>query len=181
MGLLKDDFSTLDMVAGVMPWLPPDAAEVSRCDAAAFEAGGLPKERVLHEVFLLKAALGLEYGLGLLERLGLRREGLEQYHDLYLRRLAEGMVAGFAGQAELAVGLMGARFKAYAAALHDGLHPEDPHLAVADAFTRFCGAADARPLVTLCLDTCKAMHTRFLDSLTEYRGTPAAPPAREPA
>jgi hypothetical protein len=165
---LKKDLTTIDVVEGVMPWLPPDEDEVRRCDAAAFEAGGLARERVLHEYFLLKSALGLEYGLGLLETLGLRKEGMEQYHAFYIHRLAEGVADGFPSQREAAVGLLASRLKAYTAALHGGLHPEDPHLAVADAFSRFCGAPDERPLVTLCLDACKAMNGRFLRELTDF-------------
>jgi hypothetical protein len=168
MSFLKNDLSTIDVVEGVMPWLPPTEMEVRRCDAAALASGGLAPERVLHEFFLLKAALGLEYGLGLLEKLGLRKEGMEQYHAFYIHRLAEGLVSGFSGQAETAVGLLAARLKAYNQALHGELHPEDPHLAVADAFTRFCGAADERALVTLCLDGCKDMHGHFLGALTDF-------------
>jgi hypothetical protein len=156
------------VVEGVAPWLPPAADEVLRSDAAAFAAGGLSRERVLHEVFLLKTTLGLEYGLGLLEQLGLRREGMEQYHAFYIHRMAEGLLQGFPGQGEAAVGLLASRIKAYTQALHGNLHPEDPHLAVADAFTRFCGAADDPALVTLCLDTCKEMHGRFMKELTDF-------------
>jgi hypothetical protein len=177
MSFLKNDLSTIDVVEGVMPWLPPTEDEVRRCDAAALEAGGLPQERVLHEFFLLKAALGLEYGLGLLEKLGLRKEGMEQYHAFYIHRLAEGLVARFPGQAETAVGLLAARLKAYTRALHEGLHPEDPHLALADAFTRFCGAADEHALVALCLDACKDMHGRFLGALTDFGLAPPKPDA----
>ncbi len=167
MGFLKDDFSTLDAVEGVMAWLPPSEEEVRRCDAAAFAAGGLDPARVLHEFFMLKAALGLEYGTGMLERLGLRPEGLEQYHVLYVRRLAEGLLERFAAEGETAVMVLGGRMKAYSKALREGLHPEDPHLAVADAFTRLCGAADDRALVHLCLDGCRDMHSRFIGALTE--------------
>jgi hypothetical protein len=39
---------------------------------------------------------------------------------------------------------------------------------MSDAFTRFCGAADEHALVTLCLDACKAMHSRFLGALTDF-------------
>jgi hypothetical protein len=168
MSFLRNDLSTLHVVEGVMPWLPPSEEEVRRCDSAAFAAGGLERERVLHEYFLLKSALGLEYGLGLLERLGLRKEGLEQFHAFYIHRLAEGMVRGFPTGKEAAVGIMAARLKAYTQALHGGMHPEDPHLAVADAFTRFCGAPDEAALVAVCLDACKGMHDRFLEELAEF-------------
>lgn len=168
MGFLKPDLTTIDVVEGVMPWLPPGPDEVRRSDAAAFAAGGLPREKVLHEYFLLKTALGLEYGLGMLHTLGLRKEGLEQFHAFYIHRLAEGLAGTFSGQEETAVGLLAARVKAYAQALHGGQHPEDPHLAVADAFTRYCGAPDEHPLVTLCLDACKDMHARFLKELTDF-------------
>jgi hypothetical protein len=167
MGFLKADVATVDVVAGVLPWLPPTEDEIRRSDAAAFEAGQLPRERVLHELFLLKAALGLEYGLGLLESLGMRGEGLEQYHAFYTRRLAEGLYLSFPNDREAAVGLLGSRLKAYTKALHGQQHPEDPHLAVADAFTRLCGAADERALVTLCLEACRSMHKRFIDEIAE--------------
>lgn len=167
MGFLKNDLSTLDVIEAVMPWLPPTEAEVRRCDAAAFAAGGLDAARVLHEFFMLKASLGVEYGAGLLERLGLRPEGLEQYQALYIHRLAEGLVLRFRGDGETAVGVLAARLKSYSRALRPGLHPEDPHLALADAFTRFCGAADDRGLVGLCLDACRDMHARFMGALTE--------------
>lgn len=167
MGFLRNDLTTVHVVEGIMPWLPPTEDEVKRCDAAAFAAGGLAREKVLHEHFLLKAALGLEYGLGLLETLGLRREGLEQFHALYVQRLAEGVAMAFPSSREAAVGILAARLKAYTAALH-GAHPEDPHLGLADAYTRFCGAADNRALVTLCLDAAKDMHARFIKELTDF-------------
>ena len=44
-------------------------------------------------------------------------------------------------------------------------HPEDPHLNVADRFTRYAGAPDEPQLVTLCLDTCKALNRVFLDEI----------------
>ncbi|MGH7441322.1 MAG: hypothetical protein ACREKE_01470 [bacterium] len=165
MALPKGDLSTVDMVEAVMPWLPPSETEVRRSDAAAFAAGGLDCAQVLHEFFMLKVALGLEYGLGLLERLGLRPEGLEQYQVFYVRRLAEGLVGRFPGEGEAALGILAVRLKAYGNALRLGLHPEDPHLAVADAFTRFCKAADNNELVCLCLDACRDMHGHFLNSL----------------
>lgn len=167
MPFLKNDLTMVDMVEGIMPWLPPTADEILRCDAAAFAAGGLARERVLHEFFLLKAGLGLEYGLGLLETLGLRKEGLEQFHAFYIHRLAEGLVLSFPNEKEQAVGLLASRLKAYTQALHGG-HPEDPHLGAADAFTRFAGGPDEQALVTLCLDTCKDMHQRFIKELTDF-------------
>jgi hypothetical protein len=167
MAFLRNDLTTVHAVEGILPWLVPDADEIRRSDAAAFAAGGLDRARTLHELFLLKSALGLEYGLGLLETLGLRKEGLEQFHAIYVQRLAEGVAAGFPSSREPAVGLLAARLKAYGQALH-GRHPEDPHLAVADAFTRFCGAADDAALRSLCLDTCKAMNRRFLKELSDF-------------
>lgn len=178
MGFLKQDLATVDLVEGVMPWLPPTAEEVLRCDAAAFAAGGLDRARVLHETFLLKAALGLQYGLGLLETLGMRAEGVEQFQAFYVRRLAEGLLQGFPNEREVALGLLASRLKAYDQALHSG-HPEDPHLAVADAYTRFCGAPDERSLVGLCLDLCKAMHQRFIQELKDL-GSQASPQPEPP-
>lgn len=174
---LRNDLSTLHVVEGIFPWLPPSQDEIIRSDAAAFAAGGLDRARNLHELFLLKAALGLEYGLGLLETLGLRREGLEQFHAFYLQRLAEGVAESFPSNREAAVGLLAARVKAYTQALH-GQHPEDPHLAVADVFTRACGAPDDPGLLSFCLDTCKAMNRRFLKELSDFglKTTDAPPP-----
>jgi hypothetical protein len=89
--------------------------------------------------------------------------------------LAEGLVARFPGQGDTAVGILAGRLKAYTLALHGGLHPEDPHLALADAFTRFCGAADDRALVTLCLEACKGMHAKFIGALTDFGLAPRGP------
>jgi hypothetical protein len=167
MAFLQKNLTTVHVVEGILPWLPPGEDEVRRCDAAAFAAGGLDRARCLHEFFLLKAALGLEYGMGLLETLGLRVEGIEQFHALYVQRLAEGVAEAFPNSRETALGLLAQRLKAYSAALH-GKHPEDPHLGVADAFTRFCGAPDEPGLVRLCLDTCRSMNRRFLKELSDF-------------
>lgn len=166
MSFLKKELSTLDVVEGVLPWLVPTEDEIRRCDAAAFAAGKLEPAKMLHEHFMLKAAVAMEYGLGLLETLGMRKEGLEQFHAYYVQRLAEGVADSFPASREAAVGLLASRLKAYTQALH-GAHPEDPHLGVADAFTRFCGAPDDPALVTHCLDTCKALNRRFLKELSE--------------
>jgi len=165
MGFIKENLSTLDMVVGVLPLLPPTVDEVRRCDMGAL-TGGLDRAQVLHELFLLKAAVASEYAQGLMETLGMQPAGLEQFVEIYVRRLAEGLAASFPSDPQKAVGLLANRLKVYGAALH-GKHPEDPHLAVADAFTRFCGAADQGDLVSLCLDTCKALNRRFLQELSE--------------
>ena len=166
MGFLKQNLSTLEMAMGVLEMLPPTVEEIRRSDAAAFAAGGLAREQVLHELFLLKASLGNEYGQGLLETLGMQKLGVEQFVEIYMRRLGEGLAVSFPSDPQKAVGLLANRIKVYAGALH-GKHPEDPHLAVADAFTRFCGAADDPGLVRLCLDTCKAMNRAFLKELSD--------------
>lgn len=168
MTFLRNELTTVHVVEGIFPWLPPTEEEIRACDSAAFASGGLDRHRVLHEFFLLKAGLGLEYGLGLLETLGLRKEGLEQFHAMYIQRLAEGIVETFNSSRETAVGIMASRIKAYGVALHEDKHPEGPHIAVADVFTRFCGAADERPLVTLCLDASKTMHDRFIKELSDF-------------
>jgi hypothetical protein len=165
MGFIKENLSTLDMVVGVLPLLPPSADEVRRCDSAAI-VGGLDKAQVLHELFLLKAAVANEYAQGLMETLGMQTAGLEQFVEIYVRRLAEGLAASFPSDPQKAVGLLANRLKVYGNALH-GKHPEDPHLALADAFTRFCGAPDQGDLVSLCLDTCKSLNRRFLQELSE--------------
>jgi hypothetical protein len=165
MGFIKENLSTLDMVVGVLPMLPPSIDEVRRCDSAAI-VGSLDKAQVLHELFLLKAAVACEYAQGLMETLGMQGAGLEQFVEIYVRRLAEGLAASFPSDPQKAVGLLANRMKVYGAALH-GKHPEDPHLGLADAFTRFCGAPDQGDLVSLCLDTCKALNRRFLQELSE--------------
>jgi hypothetical protein len=166
MGFIKENLSTLDMVLGVLPLLPPTVDEVRRCDIAALTAGTVAKEQVLHELFLLKASVACEYAQGLMETLGMQPAGLEQFVEIYVRRLGEGLAASFPSDPQKAVGLLGNRMKVYTAALH-GQHPEDPHLALADAFTRFCGVADQPELVSLCLDTCKALNRAFLKELSE--------------
>jgi hypothetical protein len=165
MGFIKENLSTLDMVLGVLPMLPPTVDEVRRCDSASI-VGGLPLEQTLHELFLLKASVANEYAQGLMETLGMQPAGLEQFVEIYVRRLAEGLAASFPSDPQKAVGLLANRMKVYGAALH-GKHPEDPHLGLADAFTRFCGAADQPDLVSLCLDTCKALNKQFLKELSE--------------
>ena len=165
MGFIKQNLSTLDMAMGVLALLPPTEEEIRRCDAAAFAAGGLQRENVLHELFLLKAAVASEYGQGLLETLGMQKLGVEQFVEIYVRRLGEGLALTFPSDPQKAVGLLANRIKVYGAALH-GQHPEDPHLAVADAFTRFCGSADQPDLVKLCLDTCKSLNRIFLKELS---------------
>lgn len=168
MGFIKENLSTLDMVLGVLPMLPPTAEEVRRCDyAAAVAVGGeLDRAQVLHELFLLKASVANEYAQGLMETLGMQRQGLDQFYEIYVRRLAEGLAASFPSDPQKAVGLLANRLKVYEKALHSA-HPEDPHLGVADAFTRFCGSADQPELVSLCLDTCKALNKLFLKELSE--------------
>lgn len=167
MGFIKLNLSTLDMVVGVMPFLPPTEQEIRRCDQAALRVNTEAAQAlVLHELFLLKAAVVNEYAQGVLETLGMHKGGVEQFEEIYVRRLAEGLAMTFPSDPQKAVGLLGNRMKVYGAALH-GQHPEDPHLAVADAFTRFCGAADQEDLVGLCLDTCKALNRLFLQELTE--------------
>jgi hypothetical protein len=170
-GFLKPEISTLDVVEGVLPWAAPEDDEVRRCDAAAFAAGGLEPNQVLHEFFLLKAAMAGQYAMGLLESLGMKREGVEQFHQLYTAKLAEGLAATFKSGAQEAVTQMASRLMAYDKALHGG-HPEDAHLAVADAFTRFCRAADQPELVSLCLDTCKALNKRFMDEVASLGSAP---------
>lgn len=164
MGFLKPEISTLDVVDGVLPWAAPELDELTRSDAAAFAAGGLDPHQVLHEFFLLKAAVTGQYAMGLLESLGMKREGVEQFHQLYTAKLAEGLALTFKSGAQEAVTQMASRLLAYDKALH-GDHPEDAHLAVADAFTRFCKAADQPELVALCLDTCKKLNKRFIDEV----------------
>jgi hypothetical protein len=166
MGFIRDNLSTLDVVQGVLEYLPPSRMEVEASDALA-DAAGLKREHVLHELFLLKASIAAEYAQGMLSTLGMKEEGLEQFLQIYTVRLAEGLAASFPSDAQKAVGLLANRLKTYNAALH-GPHPSDPHLGVADAFTRFCGAADEPGLVTLCLDTCKALNRRFLKELSDY-------------
>ena len=80
MTFLKPELTTLDVVAGIFPWLPPTEEEIYRCDALAYSAGsstssgqGLDKSKFLHEFFMLKSGVALEYGMGLLETMGMRQ------------------------------------------------------------------------------------------------------------
>ncbi len=98
--------------------------------------------------------------------------GIRQFHDLYVQRLSTGLAAvskeSMQGRSVL---MMLSRMRAYSEALHLA-HPEDPHLHVADRFTRFAGAPDDPELVALCLDTCKALNRAFLDEIASLSERP---------
>lgn len=167
MGFLKPEISTLDVMEGVLPWAAPTPEEVHHSDQASQAAGGLDASLVLHEFFLLKAAVTGQYAMGLLETLGMKREGIEQFHHLYASRLAEGLQTAFKGSGKEAVVHLASRLKGYDEALHRG-HPEDPHLGLADAFTRACGRADDPALVSLCLDACRALNQKFMAEIKAF-------------
>jgi len=167
MSFLKDNISTVEFAEGVMAFLPPSPAEVRRCDEiSAFlklEENRDPR-MLLPELFLLKVGLGAEYGMGLLQQLGMNEAGVLQFFELYTQQLSAGFAAFFKSSAAASVTIMRDRIRAYGDALHQP-HPEDPHLALADCFSRYVGAPDDPELVSLCLDTCRAMHGRFMDEI----------------
>ncbi len=158
MSFLRNNMSTLELAESVSQLLPPSEAEVLRCDAINPE--------VLHELFMLKAAIACEYGMGALEHLGMPAEGIRQFYEIYTGRLAKGFAAVFTSMPGHAVATLRARMQAYDEALHQP-HPEDAHLNVADRFTRFAGHPDDPRLVALCLDTCKALNQAFLDAIAD--------------
>ena len=167
MTFLKNNMPMPEIVEGVLGMLPPTEAEIIRCDgiteSVRFEEGKDPAA-VVPELFLLKIAMACEYAMGTLQHLGMNEEGVKQFYEFYTARLAKGFTAFFESMPGHSVLVLRTRLEAYDKALHDR-HPEDPHLNVADLFTRFCGAPDEPQLVTLCLDTCKAMNQAFLDEV----------------
>jgi hypothetical protein len=172
MAFLRNNMSTLQIVEGVMALLPPGEAEVRRCDAIAlstrFEEGKDPKA-LLPELFLLKIGVACEYALGALEQLGMPEEGRKQFYEIYTSRLSQGFATFFKNMPGHSVALLKQRMEAYAKALHEA-HPEDPHLNLADRFSRYVGAPDAPALVSLCLDTCKSLHQKFMDDIASLGG-----------
>lgn len=134
-----------------------------------FEEGKDPAA-LLHELFLLKAGIAAEYAMGMLEKLGMEEPGILQFHELYTNRLAEGLAAVSRESMQgRSVTMLLSRMRAYSAALHQP-NPEDPHLNVADYFSRMAGAPDDPELVTLCLDACKALNRVFLDEMAALGG-----------
>ncbi len=174
MGLLRDNMSTEELAEGVSAFLPPSEEEVRRVDLLAIEVR-FEKDRdpqaLLHELFLLKAGIAVEYAMGMLEKLGMKPEGIRQFHDIYTRRLSLGLAAASPSMPGRSVALWMGRMQAYGEALHRP-HPEDVHLNVADAFTRFAGAPDDPQLVTLCLDTCRSLNQTFIDAIASLGNKP---------
>lgn len=166
MGFLKLEMSTFDVVEGVLPLLPPSALQIERCSVAsqALAARGQATGDTVHELFLLKAAMASQFAMGTLETLGMRAEGIEQFYDVFRQRLEEGLAAVFGSDPKAAVLMARSRLASYDKALHDP-HPEDRFLNVADAFTRFCGAADEPDLVRICLDACRDLNRAFIDEI----------------
>jgi hypothetical protein len=167
LSFLRNNMTTLELVEGVTSFLPPTAEEVQRCDSLAhgihFEQGKNP-DGLLPELFFLKVSVALEYAMGMLQQLGMQPEGVLQFRDFYVQRLSEGMAKVAESSPGQGVLLLKNRIQAYAQALH-GEHAEDPHLNVADRFTRYAGAPDEPQLTTLCLDTCKSLNRAFLDEI----------------
>jgi len=168
MGFLKNNMTTLEILDGVAGYLPPTPDEVRRCDqlekSLHFESGKDPRG-LLPELFFLKVGVALEYSLGMLQQLGMSTEGLEQYHEFYVKRLTDGMAGALQSDPSHGVALLMNRVQSYTQALHE-THPEDPHLNVADRFSRNVGCADEQQLTTLCLDTCKFLNKAFLDEIS---------------
>lgn len=167
MSFLRNNMPVPEIVEGVLSLLPPTEAEIRRCDAIAFSARfdeGKDPAAVLPELFLLKIAMACEYAMGMLEQLGMKPEGVAQFYEIYTARLAKGFAAFFESMPGHSVVVLKSRLETYDKALHEK-HPEDPHLNVADLFTRYSGAPDEPMLVSLCLDTCKAMNQAFIDEV----------------
>jgi hypothetical protein len=167
MTFLRNNMPMPEIVEGVLGLVPPSAAEVIRCDRLSaslrFDESKDPAA-LLPELFLLKISVACEYAMGMLEHLGMKQEGVAQFYEFYTARLASGFVAFFQSMPGHSVLILKSRVDAYHKAMHEK-HPEDPHFNVADLFTRYAGAADDPQLVTLCLDTCKAMNQSFLDEV----------------
>jgi hypothetical protein len=174
MPFLRDKMPVTEIVEGVLGLLPPSEAEIRRCDALMselrFEEGKEPAG-VLPELFLLKISMACEYAMGMLEQLGMKPEGISQFYELYTARLAQGFSAFFHSMPGHSVLVLKSRLESYDKALHEK-HPEDPHLHVADRFSRYCGAPDAPQLTALCLDTCKAMNQAFVDEIASLGKKP---------
>lgn len=174
MAFLKNNMTTIELAEGVSQLLPPSDAEVRRCDElasmVAFDEGKDP-QGLLHELFLLKAAMACEYAMGALQHLGMKEEGVRQFYEIYTARLAKGFAAVFSSMPGHAVATLKARLAAYDEAIHTP-HPEDPHLNVADRFTRFAGSPDEPRLVDLCLETCKDLNRAFLAEIASLGKKP---------
>ncbi len=178
MSFLKLEMSTFDVVEGVLPLLPPSVQQMERCASAdrALRARGLETVDIVHELFLLKAAMASQFAMGTLETLGMRAEGIEQFYEIFCKRLEEGLSGVLRSDPKAAVLMARARLGSYDKALHTP-HPEDRFLNVADAFTRFCGAADETELVHLCLDACQDLNRSFI---AEIRGLGIVAEDKEP-
>ena len=174
MAFLRNNMPIPEIVDGVLALLPPSGPEILRCDAisqsARFEEGKDPLA-VVPELFLLKISMACEYAMGMLEQLGMNEEGVKQFYEFYTARLAKGFAAFFQSMPGHSVVVLKARLEAYDKALHD-THPEDPHLNVADLFTRYAGSPDDPQLVSLCLDTCRAMNQAFIDEIASLGKKP---------
>jgi hypothetical protein len=167
MAFLRNNMTTLEILEGVTGFLPPTPEEVRRCDQleknVRFEEGKDPRG-LLPELFFLKVSVALEYAVGMLQQLGMSPEGVAQFHEFYTNRLSQGMTGAIQSVPGHGVALLKSRMQSYARALHEK-HPEDPHLNVADRFTRYAGCADEPQLTALCLDTCKLLNRAFLDEI----------------
>src|SRR5579885_1801538 len=100
MALIRPKMSPDDLVEGILAMLPPTEAEVEACEAFSkalkFEEGKDPAN-LLPEFLLLKVSVGCEYALGLLEQLGMKAEGIQQFYSLLTGRLARNFAAFFSG------------------------------------------------------------------------------------
>lgn len=174
MAFLRNNMPIPEIVDGVLALLPPTEAEIIRCDeitsSVRFEEGKDPAA-IVPELFLLKISMACEYAMGMLEQLGMNPEGVKQFYEFYTARLAKGFAAFFQSLPGHSVVVLKSRLETYDKALHDK-HPEDPHLNVADLFTRYAGAPDEPELVRLCLDTCKAMNQAFVDEIASLGKKP---------
>lgn len=167
MTFLKPNLTPQELLDGVLGLLAPSEEEIRLCDTLSrglsLDEGKDPKA-LLPELFLLKIGVGLEYATGMLAKLGLSEAALTAFHEMATARLAGGFAAHFRETPGHAVTTLRERVRAYAEALHLP-HAEEPHLHVADRFSRYVGAADEPLLTELCLDACRRLHQSFLEEM----------------
>jgi hypothetical protein len=166
-GFLHDNMSVYELFDGVAQYLPPTGSELRKCDEIAAEIAaetGSPAQNLEPELFLLKIGVTAQYAMGLLETLGMEAAGISQFYQVFELRLAENFRSFFKTTGPQAAALLKRRLQEYETALHTS-HAENPHLAVADYFTRFAGAPDDARLVSLCLEVCKDLSDAFLKEI----------------
>jgi hypothetical protein len=167
MSFLKNHMPLPEILEGVVQFVPPSKDEVRQCDeiATALQVEeGKSAALLLPEFFMLKIALVCEFSLGMLEQLGMDEAGRGRFYELYTSHFVGAFGIFFKSSPRQSVLLLKERMESYAEALHRP-HPVDPHLNVADRFTRAMGAPDEPALVKLCLNCCKSLNEAFLEEI----------------